>query len=54
MEVFTFEKNRLLEDFVYVRTLCGVQPSSPLVCAPNRVFECGPLQGQALGETLWF
>ena len=53
MKMFTVERHELPEDFVYFRTLCGVQ-SSPLVFAPNRAFVCGPLQGQAPGETLCF
>ena len=54
MKMFPVERHgRLPEDFVYFRALCGVQ-SSPFVFAPNRAFACGPLQGQAPGETLRF
>ena len=49
--VFAVEKNGLPKDFVYFRALCGVH-SSPFVFAPNRAFGCGPLQGEAPGETV--
>ena len=53
MKVFAVERHDLPEDFVYFRTLCDVQ-SWPLIFAPNRAFGCGPLQGQAPGETMCF
>ena len=53
MKVFAVERHGPSEDFVSFRALCGVQ-SLPLVFAPNRAFVCGPLQGQAPGETLCF
>ena len=43
VEVFAVQRHYLPEDFVYFRTLCGVQ-SSPRVFAPNHAFVCGPLQ----------
>ena len=49
MKMFAVERHGLPEDFVSFRALCDVQ-SSPLVFAPNRAFECGPLQGQAPEE----
>ena len=45
MKVLAVKRHRLLGNFVYFRTLRGVQPS-PLELAPNRAFECGPLQGR--------
>ena len=53
IKVFAVDRHGLLEDFVSFRFLCGVQSLS-LVFAPNRAFECGPLPGQARGETLYF
>ena len=43
MKVFTVERQRLPEDFVYFPALCGVQ-SSPLVFVPNQPIVLGPLQ----------
>ena len=43
MKVFAVERHGLPEDFVYVRALCGVQPS-PLVFAPNQPIVWGSLQ----------
>ena len=53
IKVFAFERHGLPEDFVSFCSLRGVQ-SSPLALAPNRAFVCGPLQGQAPGETVCF
>ena len=53
IKVFAIERHELPEDFGYFRSLWGVQ-HWPLVFAPNRAFGCGPLQGQAPGETLCF
>ena len=41
------------EGFASFRTLRSVQ-SPPLRFTRNRAFECGPLYGQAKGETLYF
>ena len=53
IKVFTVERHGLLEDFVFFRTLSGVQ-SSPFVFALNRAVEYGPPQGQAPGGILYF
>ena len=53
IKLFAVERHGLPEDFVSFRALCGVQ-SPPLVFALNRASVCGPLQGQAPGETLCF
>ena len=42
----------IIEGFVYFRS-CVVQ-SSPLIFAPNRPFECGPLPKQVPVGTLSF
>ena len=43
MKMFAVERHGLPEDFVYFRSLPGVQLSS-LVFAPNRPIVWGPLQ----------
>ena len=46
VKVLSVERQRLPEDFVFFRHLCGVQ-SPPLVFAPNRaLFVCGPVQAR--------
>ena len=51
MKVFTVDRHGLrVEGFMSSRTRCVVQ-SPPLVFAPNRAFECGPLLGLQVEES---
>ena len=53
IKVFAVERHGRPRDFVYSRSLCGMQ-SWPLVFAPNHKFGYGPLQVQAPEDTFCF
>ena len=53
MNVFLIDRHGFADGFVSFRTLCSVQ-SAAEIFARNRRLECGPLSGQARGETLCF